>query len=279
MDDRGFYVTLPCNASLSVYPENRISSYTTRLAKTIDLKGEWQVGLVEIEYPRNWYTFQDDEGYFNLHTAPPPPQIHANKPGEAVFKEISGLYVSRKFHINGGYYENVRAVIRKINEIIAPTAVLAFDQLINKVQMVAKPNVWISFYKKLAAILGTKPEEALGRSAYHENADFTKSVITDAPHQADINGGFYTMYVYTDIIEYQSVGDSYVPLLRCVHITGEKNDIVNVRYDKPHYASVNKSHITDITVELKDDQNREIPFSYGKVIVKLHFRPAKQTGF
>lgn len=35
-----------------------------------------------------------------------------------------------------------------------------------------------------------------------------------APHQCDINGGFYTMYVYTDIIQYQTVGDSYVPLLR-----------------------------------------------------------------
>ncbi len=57
MDDRGFYVTLACNASLSVYPENRISSYTTRLAKTINLKGEWQVGLAEIEYPRSWYSF------------------------------------------------------------------------------------------------------------------------------------------------------------------------------------------------------------------------------
>ncbi len=74
-----------------------------------------------------------------------------------------------------------------------------------------------------------KPDEALGRSAYYEKADFTTSVITDAPHQADINAGFYTMYVYTDIIEYQSVGDSYVPLLRCVHIKRGDNDTVSVR--------------------------------------------------
>ncbi len=105
-----------------------------------------------------------------------------------------------------------------------------------------------------------KPNEALGRYAYHEKADFTTSVITDAPHQADINGGFYTMYVYTDIIEYQSVGDSYVLLLRCVHIKKGDNDTVSVRYDKPHYASDNKSLITDISIELKDDQTTKYHF-------------------
>ncbi|KAL0152653.1 hypothetical protein M9458_052376 [Cirrhinus mrigala] len=191
-------------------------------------------------------------------------QKHTNKPSDAPFKPLPGFFISRKHQIAGGYYADIRSVIRAINEIAAPAVVMSYDYLKNKVSLVAKPNISISFHGKLAAVLGVKPDDALGRSAYHEKADFTTGVITDAPHQADINGGFYTMYVYTDIIEYQSVGDSYVPLLRCVHITGESNNTVSVRYDKPHYASVNKTHITDITVELKDDQNREIPFSYGK---------------
>ncbi len=279
MGDHGFYVTLPCNASLSVYPENRISSYTTRLAKTINLKGEWQVGLVEIEYPRSWYTFKDNNVFFTINTAPAPPQKHASIPGEEVFNELSRIYIVRDLHVNGGYYDNVSAVISSINNVLEPDALLTYDQLINKVQVAAKPNISVTFFEKLSAILGTDPNVPLGRSAYRANADFTRSLITNAPHQADINGGFYMMYVYTDIIEYQSVGDSYVPLLRCVHITGEKNDTVSVRYDKPHYVSVNKSLITDITIELKNDQNREIPFSYGKVVVKLDFRPAKQSGF
>ncbi len=61
------------------------------------------------------------------------------------------------------------------------------------------------------------------------------------------------MYIYTDMIEYQSVGGSHVPLLRTVHIEGASNDIVSVRFDKPHYASVNKSDITDICIEVKYD--------------------------
>ncbi len=46
---------------------------------------------------------------------------------------------------------------------------------------------------------------------------------------------------------------------------GASNDIVSVRFDKPHYASVNKSDITDICIEVKDDQNKHVRFTYGKV--------------
>lgn len=266
MDDHGFYVTLPCNASLSVYPENRISSYTTRLAKAIDLKGQWEVGLAEIEYPRSWYNFDDEDGHFILHTAPEPPDSKTSK------DSYIGFSVITKLHISGGYYANIRTILRAINQLTAPAAVLSHDELKNKVILTAKPNISMSFRGRLATILGTtlKP---LGGLNYHKKTDFTVNAVMYAPHQCDINGGFYTMYVYTDIIQYQTVGDSYVPLLRCVHISGKSNDSVIARYDTPHYASISKDHITDITIELKDDQNRRVPFSYGKVIVKLHFKP------
>lgn len=263
MEDHGFYVTLPCNASSSVYPENRISSYTTRLAKAINLKGQWEVGLAEIEYPRSWYNFNDEDGHFILHTAPEPPD---SNPSNIGFSIITKLYIS------GGYYANIRAILRAINQLIAPAAVLNHDELKNKVYLTAKPNISVSFRGRLATILGMtlKP---LGGLNYHKEPDFTANVIMYAPHQCDINAGFYTMYVYTDIIQYQAVGDSYVPLLRCVHITGKGNDAVIARYDNPHYASISKDHITSIVIELKDDQNHKVPFSYGKVIVKLHFKP------
>ncbi len=69
-----------------------------------------------------------------------------------------------------------------------------------------------------------------------DNSDDTP-VVTYASHQADIRRAFYSMYIYTGMIEYQSVGDSYVPLLRTVHIDGASNDFVSVRFDKPHYLA------------------------------------------
>ncbi len=51
-----FYLTLPSNASLDVFPDNKTTGYNVKLPKTIDLNGMWEVGLYSISYPYTWYT-------------------------------------------------------------------------------------------------------------------------------------------------------------------------------------------------------------------------------
>ncbi len=60
MANSQFYVTLPSTSSFKYFPENKISSYTTRLHAPLRLKGEWEVALVEINYPRTWYNISGD---------------------------------------------------------------------------------------------------------------------------------------------------------------------------------------------------------------------------
>ena len=47
-----FYVSLPSNSSQPFFPENKASSYKTKLAREIRLEGQWEVGLTEISYPQ-----------------------------------------------------------------------------------------------------------------------------------------------------------------------------------------------------------------------------------
>ncbi len=61
---------LPCNASMNIYPDIRISNYKTRLARNINLKGPWEVGLIEFQYPNTWYTFYDEDATFIINTDP-----------------------------------------------------------------------------------------------------------------------------------------------------------------------------------------------------------------
>ena len=56
-----FYVTLPSNASMDYYKANTLANFTTRLPNVIDLTGDWEVGLVEIQYPHNWYNVPAEE--------------------------------------------------------------------------------------------------------------------------------------------------------------------------------------------------------------------------
>ncbi|XP_039597116.1 uncharacterized protein F54H12.2-like [Polypterus senegalus] len=54
---------------------------------------------------------------------------------------------------------------------------------------------------QLSQILGAHPDQ-------------TQGLTYKAPFPADIRAGFYTLYVYGDMVSHQRVRDSYVPLLR-----------------------------------------------------------------
>lgn len=51
MNKKSFYVTLLSNSSVKLYPNNTLSSYTTKLARRIILTGQcWEIALVEMRY-------------------------------------------------------------------------------------------------------------------------------------------------------------------------------------------------------------------------------------
>ena len=49
-----FYVTLPGNSS-------------TKLPRTLQLDGEWEVGLVEIDYPHTWYNIREGKNSVEIY--------------------------------------------------------------------------------------------------------------------------------------------------------------------------------------------------------------------
>ena len=65
-----FYLTIPSNSSLHLYPNNTLTHFTTQLAKDIDLQGQWEVGLSEIQYPHTWHNMSDNEGWINFENSP-----------------------------------------------------------------------------------------------------------------------------------------------------------------------------------------------------------------
>ena len=51
-----FYITLPSNASLDIFPNNKTTGYRVKLPEKINLDEDWEVGLYSILYPHMWYT-------------------------------------------------------------------------------------------------------------------------------------------------------------------------------------------------------------------------------
>jgi hypothetical protein len=100
---------------------------------------------------------------------------------------------------------------------------------------------------------------------------FTATGIIDDPNPNLVE----SLFIYCDIIDYQYVGDAYVPLLKNVVVENIYPKTAWVHYDRPHYANINKSEISTIHIEIRDDFGNKIKFENGKVILKLHFRPKR----
>ena len=49
-----FYVTLPSNSSMDLYPQNTISAFTVSLKEPIRLETNYEVALVEMTYKHSW---------------------------------------------------------------------------------------------------------------------------------------------------------------------------------------------------------------------------------
>ena len=84
------------------------------------------------------------------------------------------------------------------------------------------------------------------------------------------------IFVYSNLIQSQIVGNTLTPLLDVVAVQGGPRDLVCSRFDKPHYKPVLRKHFSDIHISLRDDQGKPIRFEKGKVIVTLHLRRAKK---
>ncbi|MGH0182453.1 UNVERIFIED_CONTAM: hypothetical protein FKN15_009463 [Acipenser sinensis] len=201
--------------------------------------------------------------------------------------------IKRDYTIPKGYYETLQDVITSMNDVMLGKGLDQKgdkdpdEQYKNDLKLVYKP------IERRIYIKSTTPYMIFAKEQLGQMLGFLETIKGDAIrllgpieaklysahlrtlYPADIRAGFYTMYVYTDIIAHQAVGDSYVPLLRCVPIKGKNNDIITVTYDRPHYVPLSKTTFDTLTIQIKTDQNKLVPFRFGKVVVKLHFRPLK----
>ena len=60
-------VTLPSNSSMKYFPNNKTSNFVTKLSRTLQLDGEWEVGLAEIDYPHTWYNICEEKNSVEIY--------------------------------------------------------------------------------------------------------------------------------------------------------------------------------------------------------------------
>jgi len=259
-----FYITLPSNASLDLYPKNTLTNYTTQLPVPLKFDVPYEVALVEMVFRQSWTIDLGIIEYKEKNDACKI-KIIAND-GESlknIIHEINSeldTYAVKKFRENNKLSEKLEEdlfnykVSNSFPKIIFKNGLLSFQ--------CPEKFSFFTFDGPIKHFLG------LNYDWYNSSTDAEKIKITNLHY-------IEALYIYCDIIDYQFTGDTKAPLLRTVVVSNRYNSLVSVNYETPHYVPVNQNHISTINIDIRSDSGNHIHFFDGKVLLKLHFRPIR----
>ena len=222
-----FYVTLPSNSPSAFHQQNTISHYITQLPRALDLEGEWEVGLAEILYPHSWNNIRESRNVFSYDT------------GDGVLIEET---------VEVGHYETLeelcKAIHEKLPDVVKNNVAFSYRQLNHHVSIKVKNNVRLKLSGDIATRLGFHQDTVISE----------KDKRKESPKVAEIKGGIFSLFVYTDIASSQIVGNVNVPLLRIVRIEGKDGDVVSRQYETPQYVSLARNYFSSIEIDIRDDE-------------------------
>jgi len=247
-------MTLPCDASRDIYPDNKVGKYTTVLPREVVLEGDYEVGLSECVIPQ--------------------PQRSLNFKQPLLWAETGVTSTFQRYEIDATAISSLTDF--SVDELRLPqsskgTDVFKFAVKDKKIVMTVAPGCLVTFDQSnmsLADLLGFKV------GAYRGAQTDPKEYVATKPFGG--SGTLCFIYIYCDLVEFSFVGDSMVPCLRTLPVVPGDNKITVLRFENPHYIPVARSRFSQVSIEIANDHGEEIHFAKGLSMIKLHFRPKKR---
>jgi len=87
-----------------------------------------------------------------------------------------------------------------------------------------------------------------------------------------MEGDVNSVYVYCDILEHVTVGDTKAPLLRIVNKPKKQEGNVHHTFQPILYVPLQKKNFDTVEINMMTDTGQPVPFRFGKSFVVLEFR-------
>ena len=280
-----FYIHLPSDSSLHVYPDNKIAEFSTKLARTVELDGAYEVGLSEIIYPADYYNVDNREHDYSFAIK----QRNFDTAGEIVQENnLAKMQIeSDLYYTKQEFLEKINAEINtKLSRLNIPAEIEMTLDVSGRIVIVVNrigPQVAVDLQQENEGVIIKMFFELSSQFSKRLGFDKIVSISVDestahrAKHKFDLFMGKKLMYIYSDIVSYSLVGDVSVPLLRaCSLPEPSTNNTIHLSFPDIHYKPVQKSHFDTIDISINTEQGQLMPFLSGKVLITLHFRRTKQ---
>ena len=240
------HVTLPSNGI--DFPNNTTSTYTVKLNHPLLLEGgEWEIGLADIHYPSSWTNVDE---------------------GKLIFRDESNA--AQTYELRSGSYASCEEVVSEIKRCLMvakqeESMLVYHDKVRNKTYVnVKRSRTAVEFSEDICQILGLKIGHYYAKGKH------------EGEYTPDIRRGMSALYVYVSVAEPRPVGDTMSPLLRVIPIDSVRSDTSNyMEFKNIQFVPVSNTNTDLIEVLIRNDTGATIPFTSGKVVLTVVFRPSK----
>lgn len=285
-------MTLPSNTADS--PTNTASDYRVKLPFPLELKGDWEMALVEIHYPHSWDNITDEVSSYEEITQ------NSFLVRLAPISPFKGGGLLLRYAIPPGCYDTIEGFVDAINSILAEwkfdwAELVGYNLTLPAEELKATSEFYRRLVKK-EMLLKLEYLDKSHRVKFHNHPAYTINALFSpllqyvlglasdrwvefkgesdliSKYPPDLTAGFNTLYIYCNLIESQVVGNSLAPLLRTVTIEGGHGDFLSKIFLSPHYVKLRTKTFDSVETQIKTDTGEAVTFRFGKVILKLHLR-------
>ena len=250
-----FYITLPSNASENTFPNNNAGHFFVKLPQTIEVSSQYEVGLVEIQFPNHFCNVLEDDLWLEYKT--PPNEGNVNI----------------KLKVPPGIYTDIQHIMNSLGQEI-----FELEVMLNRIDVIhlfkhLKKIILRKYDQGAEVKISEKLKKLFGFPIDELNDD--TSITIGEFKETEMVHAITNVFVYCDIVAARTVGDVMVPLLRTVPIMDKTTISVFRIYDKPHYIPLSRFSFDTVEILLTNDLGETLPFISGTSVLTLHFRTRK----
>ena len=245
-----FTIELVSNPSSQLFPNNTLSSFTNSLPEQVNLDGQWEVAISEIHYPSKYQNVTQ---------------------GKLMFYDEKLSKTTDAYYLEPGLYSSITDIVEAIIKTLIQERNNHRDTCITiKVRRVTqKVKVYLVKEESSLAIFSTDLGHIFGGDVRN---DLGILMSGRGPHQPTFTYyivRIHSLMIHTDIVEYNIVGDTKAPLLRCFPFISKlkSSDIITTgqhmnyqTFSNLQFRRLLENSFHSIHIDLRDTSGENIPF-------------------
>jgi hypothetical protein len=280
---------------MDLFPENKTSNYTIKLAKKIKISNKFRVGLAQVDIPLNILNVTENNNLISINFED---KIMLNlrikckmyrdlnelmETINDVFQEVPIIAINRGLDL---FMNDTKdgIIVKKMRMFLRPTFFGEDGNML--MEQIDKNTVVHSIEKIDPNYLHAEPDRGLVlrgvtfqnrlslQLGFPCNENALKFGIS--PFPAGLHLGLpEQMFIYCDIIDFQYVGNYYSKILKIVTLDNTEKisfgTIVSKTFLPIQYVPLCEREIDQINIQIRTAQGDLFPFEFGTLNVQLHF--------